>query len=131
MKSGLPEQIKAEESSLLSLATLINDRKSLASNLLVRKYKTKLVARVGLRMLPGSINIGRRKGGYPYSQVGLSELILPIVGRTLAGGEIDTNIPSFADEEIPKEIEQILEQLLQSLQDKVLSFIFATHCLSR
>ena len=131
MKSGLPEQVKAEESSLLSLATLINDRKSLASNSLVRKYKTKLVARVGLRMLPGSINVGRRKGGYPYSQVVLSELIVLIIGRALAGGEIDTNIPSFADEEIPEEIEQILEQLLQSLQDKVLSFIFATHCLSR
>ena len=82
-------------------------------------------------MLPGSINVGRRKGGYPYSQVVLSELILLIIGRALAGGEIDTNIPSFVDEEIPEEIEQILEQLLQSLQDKVLSFIFATHCLSR
>ncbi|EDR13279.1 uncharacterized protein LACBIDRAFT_322818 [Laccaria bicolor S238N-H82] len=108
VKSGLPEQIKTEESSLLSLATLINDRKSLSSNSLVRKYKTKLVARIGLRMLPGSINIGRRKG------------------RTLAGEEIDTNTPSSADEEIPDEIELILEQLLQSLQDKVLSFIFAT-----
>lgn len=132
VKSGLPEQIKAEESSLLSLATLINDRKSLTSNSLVRKYKTKLVARVGLRMLPGNVNIGRSKGGYPYSQVVLSELILLILGRTLAGGEISVNTPSFSDEEIPEEIELILEQLLQSLQDKACHLhIFATHCLSR
>ncbi|RDB18014.1 Tubulin-specific chaperone D [Hypsizygus marmoreus] len=101
VKSGPADQIRLRVSELSAIAHVIEETKTLLSNTAVRKYKTKLVSRIALRLLPAVPNNGRRKG------------------RTLAGDEIYLDNPaSEADFEVPEQVEHALEQLFSALQDK-------------
>ncbi|KAL1744501.1 armadillo-type protein [Schizophyllum fasciatum] len=96
VKSG-PEQIVRQVAPQL---LLLAESETLVGNMLLRKYKTKLVARVALRLLPPR---SRRKGRQ-LGEEGQSES----VDMTMAEPEID----------VPEEVEAALEQLFSSLQDK-------------
>ncbi|KAJ7935612.1 tubulin folding cofactor D C terminal-domain-containing protein [Mycena leptocephala] len=74
----------------------------LNGNTVVRKFKTKLMARIPLRILPPTSNATRRKG------------------RALTGDDPSVPEPVPEDEiDVPEEVEVVLEQLFKSLQDKV------------
>ncbi|KAF8073788.1 armadillo-type protein [Lyophyllum atratum] len=102
VNSGPADQIQDRASQLLAIATTIEGSKTLASNTTVRKFKTKLLSRVALRLLPAGSNLGRRKG------------------RILTGDEtrVDLSVPESSDMEVPEEVESVLEQLFDALQDK-------------
>ncbi|KAL1667009.1 armadillo-type protein [Schizophyllum commune] len=95
VKSGPEQTIRKAAPQLLALA----EAELLAKNMLLRKYKTKLVARVALRLLPPR---SRRKG----KQLG-------------AEGQVDAAAETEPEIEVPEEVETALEQLFGSLQDKV------------
>lgn len=62
-KSGPLHLIKGQEGTLMALISLIDDMDALKRNTLVRKYRSKVLARVGLRLLPHAANAGRRRKG--------------------------------------------------------------------
>ena len=62
LKSAPLDLIKDELSRLLALATSIGKMKTLNNNVMVRKLRTKIITRIGLRLLPPNPNAGRRKG---------------------------------------------------------------------
>ncbi|KAF8917124.1 ARM repeat-containing protein [Mucidula mucida] len=79
LKSGPAAQVQVVLSEVFSIVSMLDS--TLASNTVVRKYKTKLISRAGLRMIPTK--------------------------------------PQLDDgADVPDTIEQILEQLFESLQDK-------------
>ncbi|KAL1722870.1 armadillo-type protein [Schizophyllum commune] len=90
VKSGPEQTIRKAAPQLLSLA----EADLLTKNMLLRKYKTKLVARVALRLLPPR---SRRR------QLG-------------AEGQVEEDVEP--EIEVPEEVETALEQLFGSLQDK-------------
>ncbi|KAI5896933.1 ARM repeat-containing protein [Schizophyllum commune H4-8] len=92
VKSGPEQVIRKSAPQLLALA----EAELLTKNMLLRKYKTKLVARVALRLLPPR---SRRKG----TQLG-------------AEGQVEEETEPEID--VPEEVETALEQLFGSLQDK-------------
>ncbi|CAA7261517.1 unnamed protein product [Cyclocybe aegerita] len=99
-KSGSAEQVQAELVNLGSISNIIQASSTLPTNTLVRKYKTKLIARVGLRLLPGRSSLRRRNGA-----------------RALDGGIVSDEI-ELEEIEVPEDVEGILEQLFGDLQDK-------------
>ncbi|KAL1689403.1 armadillo-type protein [Schizophyllum commune] len=92
VKSGPEQTIRKAAPQLLALAEV----DLLTTNMLLRKYKTKLVARVALRLLPPR---SRRKG----TQLGDE-------------GQVEEDVEP--EIEVPEEVETALEQLFGSLQDK-------------
>jgi hypothetical protein len=64
IKSGSAEQIQSQLASLLSISRVIQGS-PLLNNTVVRKYKTKLVSRLALRLLPTGSGTSRRQGLYP------------------------------------------------------------------
>lgn len=64
MKSGSAEQVQSELAALLSISQLLQ-KSSLANNTVVRKYRTKLVSRLALRLLPAVSGNSRRQGLNP------------------------------------------------------------------
>jgi hypothetical protein len=62
LKSAPLDLIKAELSRLLAFVTSMGKIKTLNNNVMVRKLRTKIFTRVGLRVLPPNPNAGRRKG---------------------------------------------------------------------
>ncbi|KAF8957293.1 tubulin folding cofactor D C terminal-domain-containing protein [Flammula alnicola] len=54
VKSGSVEQAQAELPQLLSISSTVQGSSTLSNNTVVRKFKTKLVSRLGLRLLPTS-----------------------------------------------------------------------------
>jgi hypothetical protein len=66
VKSGSAEQVQAEHEQLLLLSRNIRDSPSLSNNTVVRKFESKLISRIGLRLLPGSSGNSRRHG-LPFS----------------------------------------------------------------
>ncbi|KAF5382770.1 hypothetical protein D9615_002931 [Tricholomella constricta] len=98
VKSGPLEQIQLKVSQLFAIANTI-EIKTISSNTAVRKFKTKLVSRVALRLLPAGSNSSRR--------------------RVLTGQETKEDFSAQeSDIEIPEEVEHVLEKLLEALQDK-------------
>jgi hypothetical protein len=67
---GPVEQTRDTAAQLFAVVDTIEATK-LVANTAIRKYKTKLLSRVALRMLPARFNPGRRKSKYIY--VGLLE----------------------------------------------------------
>ena len=49
----------------------------------------------------------------------ISSCILNSSGKTLSGDEIEVHETRLHESDVPEEIEQVLEELLQSLEDKV------------
>ncbi|KAJ6508836.1 TBCD protein [Mycena sanguinolenta] len=102
-KSGPADLVRTHAPRLLALADQIVENKALGGNTLVRKYATKLVGRIPLRLLAPA-GKARRKGralvGEDYSTAQEPE--------TVHEDEVD----------VPEEVEVVLEQLFKSLQDK-------------
>ncbi len=86
LKSGSVGQVEQALPDVLAIAATLEGESTLIANTVVRKYKTKLVSRVALRILPA---------------------------RSARGTDSEDGI------DVPDSIEIVLEQLFQSLQDKV------------
>lgn len=52
VKSGAPEETKAAIDDLMEISEAISSNEALMGNTLMRKYRTKLLSRIGLRMVP-------------------------------------------------------------------------------
>jgi hypothetical protein len=46
-------------------------------------------------------------------------------GKTLTGEEVETHETGLLESDVPEAIEQILEELLQSLEDKVNAWLYS------
>lgn len=51
---------------ILLLGQAIDQSKTLRNNTIVRKFKTKLISRIALRLLPANAKLTRRTGKYSY-----------------------------------------------------------------
>ncbi|KAF8208916.1 TBCD protein [Mycena galopus ATCC 62051] len=100
-KAGPADLIQAHAARFFAIAEKVEKNGVLNGNTVVRKYKTKLMARIPLRMLPPTSNATRRKG------------------RALAGDDPGAQQTVQQEEiDVPEEVEVVLEQLFKSLQDK-------------
>ncbi|KAJ7459837.1 TBCD protein [Mycena latifolia] len=100
-KSGPADLVQSNAARFFTIADAIQASEVLNSNTIVRKFKTKLVARIPLRILPPTSNATRRKG------------------RALTGhAQGEPEIIQEDEIEVPEEVEVVLEQLFKSLQDK-------------
>ncbi|KAG6850743.1 hypothetical protein H0H93_009366 [Arthromyces matolae] len=117
VKSGPSEQIQQESSSLILLVEALDAHRLFSSNTAIRKYRTKLLSRIGIRLLPGS-NVSRRKGEYQSVSRFTTPDILHYTGRLLTGEEASTEISQHDELEVPADVENILEDLFSALQDK-------------
>ncbi|KAF9468537.1 tubulin folding cofactor D C terminal-domain-containing protein [Collybia nuda] len=100
VKSGPVEQVHAYSTQLFSFTATIQESSILENNTVVRKFKLKLVSRIALRLLATKSNPRQRKG------------------RVLAGVGAVEDLALEDNIEVPEKVEQILEQLFASLQDK-------------
>ncbi|KAJ7069814.1 TBCD protein [Mycena amicta] len=97
-KSGPADLVQEYAPRFFAVAERIDANRVLDANTLVRKYKTKLVARVPLRVLPSAV---RRRG------------------RALVHEDRQEPEPAAQDDiDVPESVEVVLEQLFKSLQDK-------------
>ncbi|KAA6421473.1 MAG: tubulin-specific chaperone D-like, partial [Trebouxia sp. A1-2] len=87
-------------------AQLLNSRTA-ASSVVARKFATKLVQRIGLTFLPATVAAWR----YQQNSVSINESLSNSVAAAAEEAGDD-------DLDIPEEIEQVIEVLLTSLQDK-------------
>ncbi|KAF8158379.1 TBCD protein [Crassisporium funariophilum] len=102
VRSGSVEQVQTERAELLSISHIIQETPVLVNNSLLRKWKTKLISRIALRVLPTSSRTTRRKGA-----------------RTLTADHFIPDVEDSKDDiEIPGDVEEILEHMFEALQDK-------------
>ncbi|KAI0720503.1 TBCD protein [Cerioporus squamosus] len=99
-KLGSAEQVQRLKDQLLQVAQTLEGNESLMGNTVIRKLRTKLVARVAIRLLPGKVRRLRAKG------------------RTLDGSSGVVEVEDEDDFDAPEEVESVLEDLLKSLRDK-------------
>ncbi|KAG1906602.1 tubulin folding cofactor D C terminal-domain-containing protein [Suillus fuscotomentosus] len=105
MKSGSSEQLQAFTQQFLEITDTLEQSAPLASNTLVRKYRTKLLSRVALRLMPP--NIFR------------SKLTFRSLDGDIKNEALKRNVDDGDDDiDVPEEIDTILESLFKSLQDK-------------
>ncbi|KAI6129812.1 TBCD protein [Pisolithus croceorrhizus] len=98
VKSGAPEGTQAAAQALMEMSETINDSETLTENTLVRKYRTKLLSRIGLRLL------------LPRPRLSRVQL------RTLNdGSNQDSSGKHGGDDE---ELEVILDALFKAVQDR-------------
>jgi hypothetical protein len=69
VKSGPADQIQKGAAQLFAAVGMLEGTK--LNNTAVRKYKTKLLSRVALRILPARSNVSLRKGEYNLVYLGL------------------------------------------------------------
>ncbi|KAG1751240.1 TBCD protein [Suillus lakei] len=103
VKSGSSEQLQAFTQQFLEITDTLEQSTTLASNTLVRKYRTKLLSRVALRLMPPKVSRSK------------------LTFRSLDGNINETddgNVDEDEDVDVPEEIDTILESLFKSLQDK-------------
>lgn len=62
LKSGPLELLQSRIPDFIAIAEAVDAQKTLISNTIVRKLKTKLISRVGLRLLPTRFGARRAKG---------------------------------------------------------------------
>jgi hypothetical protein len=62
VKSGSAEQVQAELVDLMTVTRIVKQTSIFTNNTVVRKFNTKLISRIGLRLLPAGLNTKRRKG---------------------------------------------------------------------
>lgn len=105
VKSGSSEQLQAFTQQFLEIADTLEQSTTLASNTLVRKYRTKLLSRVALRLMPPIVS---------RSKLTFRSLDSGIKSETGDGNVDDDD----EDIDVPEEIDTILESLFKSLQDK-------------
>ncbi|KAK7048329.1 TFCD-C domain-containing protein [Favolaschia claudopus] len=99
-KSGPADLVHAHVARLFVIVGAVEANDVLHRNTIVRKFKTKLVARIPLRLLPPMPAVRRK-------------------GRTLAGDESRADDKISQEEiDVPEEVEIVLEQLFKGLQDK-------------
>ncbi|PIL22540.1 hypothetical protein GSI_15229 [Ganoderma sinense ZZ0214-1] len=101
-KLGSAEQVQTCKEQLLQVVTALGGNQSLMNNTVIRQLRTKLIARVAIRLLPGKTRRLRAKG-----QVLASE-------GAFGGGAA----PDEDDIDVPDEAESVLEDLFKSLRDK-------------
>ncbi|RPD62432.1 ARM repeat-containing protein [Lentinus tigrinus ALCF2SS1-7] len=99
-KLGSAEQVQILKDQLLQVVQILEGNESLMGNTVIRQLRTKLVARVAIRLLPGKIRRLRAKG------------------RTLDGSSGIQQVDDDDDFDAPEEVETVLEDLLKSLRDK-------------
>ncbi|KAJ7095891.1 TBCD protein [Mycena belliarum] len=100
-KDGPADLIQGNATRFFAIGNAIEATEVLNNNTIVRKFKTKLVARIPLRILPPTSNATRRKGR-------------ALTGEDRGGPELLLE----DDIEVPEEVEVVLELLFKSLQDK-------------
>ena len=61
-KSGSVEVVTAHASAILDVANAVQINPVLLSNTLIRKFRTKLISRTVLRLLPATPLVNRSKG---------------------------------------------------------------------
>jgi hypothetical protein len=121
VKSGPPEQILVNLASILHVCDTISQSEKHSSNTIIRKLKTKLLSRISFRLLPVKSNVSRNKGKSTYFDLAYRFHAYLQPGRILRGptpAPLD-DFESENDVDVPDEVEAIIEQLMQSLQDKV------------
>ncbi|KAF8895385.1 ARM repeat-containing protein [Infundibulicybe gibba] len=97
VKSDSAEQVQHLIPRFLGIIATIEQESVLPNT--IRKYRAKLLSRIALRLLPVTRSRSRRKG------------------RTLSGTEMVTDPYPDLQQEVPEEVEGILEQLLTALKD--------------
>lgn len=122
VKSGSAEQVQQEVEELMSIIHIIQDPK-LSVNTIVRKYRSKLASRIGLRLLPGKANMKRMDSPFKRFCFVLSAAEIISVVRTIAGDKSFTITEDSEDFDVPSEVEETLEELFGALQDKVLCLL--------
>ncbi|ESK95004.1 tubulin-specific chaperone d [Moniliophthora roreri MCA 2997] len=99
LKSGPGTIVNSSVSHYWPLIAALDAHQNLLTNTVVRKYKTKISSRVGLRLLPGNTRSRMR-------------------GRHL-NGDTSAQVPQPGNDiDVPEEEEAILEQLFNALQDR-------------
>ncbi|KAH9922790.1 ARM repeat-containing protein [Epithele typhae] len=101
-KLGSAEQVKDHRGLLLSFSGILESNESLMGNTIIRKFRTKLVSRTVIRLLPAKTRRLRAKG------------------RALADehGADSEDVFEEDDFEAPEEVETVLEDLFKALRDK-------------
>ena len=116
VKSGSAEQVQVELVDLIAVTRIVKQTSTFTNNTVVRKFNTKLISRIGLRLLPAGLNTKRRKG-HPLKFLPDYFTERPIA-RAL--GEITSDLVEVQDDvDVPDDVEHILEDLFEALQDKV------------
>ncbi|OAX38758.1 ARM repeat-containing protein [Rhizopogon vinicolor AM-OR11-026] len=102
VKSGSSEQLQAFTRQFSEITDTLEQSATLASNTLVRKYRTKLLSRVALRLMPPKVSRPKLKF------------------RSLEGEISNETVQEDVDEDtdVPEEIDTILGSLFKALQDK-------------
>jgi hypothetical protein len=124
VKSGSSEQLHAFTQQFLEIADTLEQSTTLASNTLVRKYRTKLLSRVALRLMPPIVSRSKLTCNVNSHLNMFDYLICNFAVRSLDGGiKNETGDGNVDDDDedidVPEEIDTILESLFKSLQDKV------------
>ncbi|KIY45609.1 ARM repeat-containing protein [Fistulina hepatica ATCC 64428] len=96
---GSERLIRDVEQELFAVVESVDASPNLLSNTLARKLKTKLISRIGLRLLPARTAPRRR-------------------GRALDGALVKAHTAANTESDVPEAVEIVLEQLFSSLQDK-------------
>ena len=118
-KSGSAEQVQAELVELMTAARIVKQTSTLTNNTVVRKFNTKLISRIGLRLLPTGPDTNKRKG--QLFRISAKNIVTQkSIARALVADSIE-NEPDGTqnDIEVPDDVEHILEELFGALQDKV------------
>jgi hypothetical protein len=122
VKSGSAEQVQAELVGLMTVTRIVKQTSTFTNNTVVRKFNTKLISRIGLRLLPAGLNTKRRKGHF-FSPISTSRTLFTerrLIARALVAGEIINDVEDMQDDvDVPDDVEHILEELFAALQDKV------------
>ncbi|KZT73795.1 ARM repeat-containing protein [Daedalea quercina L-15889] len=102
MKSGSVELVKTHASAILDVTNAVQANSPLLQNTLIRKFRSKLISRTVLRLLPATPLVTRSKG------------------RTLTASNAGEELQAEADLDfdVPEELESVLEDLFGALQDK-------------
>ncbi|KAI0372156.1 TBCD protein [Pilatotrama ljubarskyi] len=100
-KLGSAEQVQMQKASMLKIAQVLEGNQQLMGNTLIRKLRSKLIARIVIRLLPAKARRLRAKG------------------RALtAEGNMQTDALDEEDIEVPEEVENVLGELFRALRDK-------------
>ena len=120
VKSGSAEQVQTELAGLLSILNILQESPVLSHNTALRKYKTKLVSRIGLRLLPGASNVRKKQGVRLFPSYLSWHESQTVIARVLVADATSNVVDVSDDIDVPEELEDILEKLFAALQDKVL-----------
>ncbi|KAI8978670.1 TBCD protein [Trametes punicea] len=101
VKLGSSEQVQMNKGSLLEIARILEVSENFIGNTLVRKLRSKLIARVVIRLLPARTRRLRAKGRVLVSN---------------ASAEMEAVVEDDID--VPETTETVLEDLFKALRDK-------------